>query len=147
MQALCPTAKEGFPVQPLSFPALISHLTHLPIGEAQPEHIVYKHPQRLHRAQQHNVADVKLDVPHVFPEEQDGTFNVLGHNLEDRQAGSLCSPQLCTLKDLFICKCILYFKRFIYVFRVLVLVYECILRACRGHKTVSDILNWCYRQL
>lgn len=56
----------------------------LPVGESQPEYVIYEQPQGLHRPQKHNVADVKLHPPHVFSKEQDRTFNVLAHNLEDR---------------------------------------------------------------
>lgn len=66
----------------------------LPVGEPQPEHVVDEQPQGLNRPQQQDVADVELDPPHVFPEEQDGTFDVLGHNLRT-EAGSrvLLSPR------------------------------------------------------
>lgn len=66
----------------------------VPVGEAQPEHVVHKQPQRLHRPQQHHVADVELDPPHVLSKEQDGTLNVLGHDLEGGEAGSRGSPHL-----------------------------------------------------
>lgn len=66
----------------------------LPVGEAQPEHVVHEQPQGRHRAQQHDVADVELDPPHVFSEEQDRTFNVLAHHLQgtDAARGGPTSP-------------------------------------------------------
>lgn len=61
-----------------------SPLAHAPVGEAQPEDVVDKEPQWPNRAQQHHVADVKLDGAHVVSGEEHRVLHVLGHHLHGR---------------------------------------------------------------
>lgn len=92
MQVFSSRVKEAHlpPSQPSRPPA--AQLS-LPVGEPQPEHVVDEQPQGLHRPQQQDVTDVELDPPHVFPKEQDGTLDVLGHNLRTQEQACVCSPR------------------------------------------------------
>ena len=57
----------------------------VPVCKAQPEDIVGIKTQWLHRAQHQHVANVKLNHSQLLPVEKHWIFQVLTHNLENKE--------------------------------------------------------------